>query len=121
MTIELTDDIQDEAVLDLIERAFPPGEERPHFDVPRFWSNRHLRDPDTIIALVLGRPSTEDLARTIVAYGPRRVLEVMRLLAERGEFNAHQLEQVVAWLRPIIRGVADAARELAAAKHQETP
>jgi hypothetical protein len=80
--------------------------------VPRFWSNANLCDPDTIIALVLEKPTTADLARTIVAYGPRRVIAVLHRLAENGELSAVRIERASGWLGPIIKGVAEAAREL---------
>ncbi|MBV1692085.1 hypothetical protein KRR38_31550 [Novosphingobium sp. G106] len=100
--------------ISLIERAFPPGCGVPMLDVPRFWSNRKLDDPDTIIALVLDKPTTEDLARTIVSYGPRRVIATLERLSRTGDLSAPRVERARSWLVPIIKGVADAARELTA-------
>lgn len=100
--------------ISLIEEVFPPGNSVPEFDVPRFWSNPKLDDPDTIIALVLEKPTTEDLARTVVAYGPRRVIAMLHRLSETGDIPALRVERARDWLVPIIKGVADAARQLSA-------
>jgi hypothetical protein len=48
----------------------------PHFEINRSWSNRKLTDPTTIIALVLARPTTHDLAQTILTYGLEKVAAV---------------------------------------------
>lgn len=95
-----------------IFKAFPPSEEIPRFDVPRFWSNTKLSDPDTIIALVLDKPTTEDLARTIVAFGAQRVLDVFNQLRIAEVISPVRAQRTEAWMGPIIRGVADAARQL---------
>lgn len=95
-----------------IAKAFPPSGLIPRFDVPRFWSNTKLEDPDTIIALVLERPTTEDLARTIVAFGAHRVLDVFERLVAEGEIAPLRAQRTEAWLGPILKGVADAARQL---------
>lgn len=104
-----------ESDLRLIERAFPPSRRRPSFDVPRFWSNPDLQDPTRITALVLERPTIEDLARTVVAYGGRHVLEVLLSLRDEGEFTQYQYESALDLTRSAIKGVADAAREVAQA------
>lgn len=100
--------------ISLIERAFPPENRVPEFDVPRFWSNSKLTDPDTIIALVLYKPTTEDLARTVVSYGPKRVLASLERLSKTGELPMPHAARARDWLEPIIEGIADAARELTA-------
>jgi len=110
----ITQDIASAADIALIERAFPPGSEVPHYDVPRFWSNRKLCNPDTIIALVLEKPTTEDLARTVVAYGPKRVLSNLDKLSVEGELTPPFVARAHDWLIPVIKGIANAARELVA-------
>lgn len=104
-----------ETEIRLIERVFPPSQCRPDFDVPRFWSNPDLDDPVRVTALVLERPTIEDLARTVVAYGGRHVLEVLASLGESGEFTAYQYEAALDLTSSALKGVADAARELAQA------
>jgi hypothetical protein len=101
--------------IEAIVRAFPPGDQRPHLEIPRHWSNAGLQDPDAIIALVLLKPTTEDLARTVVAYGPRRVLDVMDRLSDGGEISGARTRQLTTWLAPVVEGVADAARQFAPA------
>lgn len=103
----------DQHSIDLVSRVFPPSTMRPRLDVPRFWSNPGLDDPDRIIALVLERPSIEDLARIIVAYGGERVLRVLDDLKKSGEFTSYQHGVALDLVGSAIRGVADAARELA--------
>lgn len=104
-----------ESDLRLIERAFPPSKLRPNFDLPRFWSNPDLQDPTRITALVLERPTIEDLARTVVAYGGRYVLEVLASLRDENEFTQYQYESALDLTRSALEGVADAAREVAQA------
>lgn len=104
----------DASELVVIERAFPPGDERPMLDIPRHWSNPSLREPETIIALVLSNPTTEELARTIVAYGPSKTLSVLRELIAVQELTDLQFKLLSDLLRPVMKGVADAARQLLA-------
>jgi hypothetical protein len=105
----------DETEIRLIERVFPPSRRRPDYDVPRFWSNPDLDDPVRVTALVLERPTIEDLARTVVAYGGRHVLEVLTSLGESGEFTPYQYEAALDLTNSALKGVVDAARELAQA------
>lgn len=100
------------AEIALIESAFPPSEARPEFDVPRLWSNPSLTDPETIIALVLENPTTEDLARTIVSYGPRRVIAMLERWSASADLSIQRLERARSWLGPVLNGVAEAAREI---------
>ena len=95
-----------------IARAFPPSEELPQFDVPRFWSNPKLSDPDTIISLVLDRPTTEDLARTVVAFGAQRVLDIFERLQAQNAISDARAQHTASWLGPVMKGVANAARQL---------
>lgn len=95
-----------------IAKAFPPSGMIPQFDVPRYWSNPNLKDPDTIIALVLERPTTEDLARTIIAFGAQRVLDVFGRLLTEEEISQARAQHTEELLEPILKGVANAARQL---------
>jgi hypothetical protein len=54
-------------------QAAPPP---PQLEINRSWSNPDLTDPTTIIALVLERPTTHDVAQTILAYGLETVAAV---------------------------------------------
>lgn len=105
----------DESEIRLIEHVFPPSLRRPQLDVPRFWSNPDLDDPVRVTALVLERPTIEDLARTVVAYGGRHVLDVLSSLGRSGEFTTYQYEAALDLTSSALKGVADAARELAQA------
>lgn len=48
----------------------------PQLEISRAWSNSSLRDDRTIIALVLERPTTRDLARIVLACGLEKVSAV---------------------------------------------
>lgn len=108
-------DMLELADIDLIMSIFVPSNERPDFEIPRFWSNPRLQEPDTIIALVLERPTTNDLARVVHAYGPNRVLDVLGRMEIMGDLTGHQVTQARRWTNIVLKGVADAARELASA------
>lgn len=108
-------DISKNHDFDLIEKTFPPMGEIPEFDVPRFWSNSQLISSETIIALVLSKPTVADLARTVVSYGPRQVFSVLQKLEDISELSPIRLASARDMLVPVIEGVADAAREVASA------
>lgn len=78
----------------------------PMFEMPRFWSNPGLRDPDTIIALVLANPTTVDLARTIGTYGFERVDRVRR--ETREELSPSEAEWLDTLWEPVVQGARDA-------------
>lgn len=103
-----------DAEVALIEHAFPPIGKTPDFDVPRFWSNTSLKSAETIIALVLSKPTINDLTRTVLSYGPRQVLSVLQKLEEISELSPTRVESARNLLVPVIEGVADAAREVTA-------
>jgi hypothetical protein len=82
--------------------------EPPALEVPRFWSNPGLRDPDTIIALVLEKPTTVDLARTIATYGVERVASVKS--RTRRERSPTQNQWLTTLWQPVLQGVRRAHR-----------
>lgn len=86
-------------------RQAPPAV--PGFEINRFWSNSSLTDPQTIIALVLERPTTHDLAQTILSYGLETVTQVKtRLEPDLPGFRRDYLARL--W-DPVLSGLERAA------------
>lgn len=92
---------------------FAPHGERPEYDIPRFWSNPGLDDPDRIIAGVLATPTMADLARTIHAYGPDRVVACLNTMMAEDDLPEIRIRYIQRLVTLAMKGVADAARECA--------
>lgn len=101
-----------QALRDIILTRFPPHDERPIFDIPRFWSNAALNDPERIIAGVLAKPSMADLAKTIHAYGPDRVAAGLFEMMSDEDVPRERINYTCRLVRLAMEGVADAARKL---------
>jgi hypothetical protein len=80
----------------------------PLFEKHRSWSNPRLRDPDTVIALVLTDPTTIDLARVIATYGLPRVERVRRAI--RHDLTPSQARWLETLWEPVVLGARDAFR-----------
>lgn len=94
--------------------CFPPTEQRPDFDLPRFWSNPALSDPDRILALILANPTMADLGRAIHAYGPDRVVTCLTRMVKEGALEGVRLFYTIRLVKLALEGVADAALRVAA-------
>jgi hypothetical protein len=79
----------------------------PRFEINRSWSNPALSDPQTIIALVLERPTTHDVAQAILSYGLDTVSDVKaQVEAELPTFRRDYLARI--W-NPVLTGLSRAA------------
>jgi hypothetical protein len=79
----------------------------PAFEINRSWSNPSLSDPQTIIALVLERPTTHDVAQAILSYGLDAVSDVKtQVEAELPPFRRDYLARI--W-NPVLTGLSRAA------------